>query len=192
MKYKIGVYGSASGEMERAVPMAREVGRELGRRAADVIVITGACPGLPHIAAQEAATAGAEIWGYPSTADAVSMRAGLPDHDQTLYNQLEYVPAEYQFLADGRVCKKYRNVTSTASCDAGLLISGRWGTLNEFTNLMDMGKVVGVLTGTGGVADELERLTQVISKEGQGNIIFQSEPRALLTSMLKAIDSQRE
>ena len=32
--------------------------------------------------------------------------------------------------------------------------------MNEFTNLYDMGKVIGVLTGTGGIADELELLNQ--------------------------------
>ena len=61
--------------------------------------------------------------------------------------------------------KKYRNVSSTANCDAGIIISGRWGTMNEFTNLYDMGKVIGILTETSGVADEIKNLSKKINKE---------------------------
>lgn len=50
---------------------------------------------------------------------------------------------------------KYRNVVSTIHADAGSIISGGWGSLNEFTNLLYDGKPIGILAGTGGVADEL-------------------------------------
>lgn len=59
----------------------------------------------------------------------------------------------------------YHNVLTTAACDAGIIIAGRWGSMNEFTNLYDMGKVIGVLTGTGGIADELPQLLKKISKK---------------------------
>jgi len=35
-----------------------------------------------------------------------------------------------------------------------MIISGGWGGLNEFTNLLYDGKPIGVLIGTGGVADD--------------------------------------
>ncbi|HZL08109.1 MAG TPA: hypothetical protein VFC50_02855 [Candidatus Dormibacteraeota bacterium] len=54
MKYKIAVYGSAAGDYEAFVPLAEEVGRALGERADSVILITGACPGLPYAAAKAA------------------------------------------------------------------------------------------------------------------------------------------
>ena len=88
------------------------------------------------------------------------------------------------FAGNRRICMKYRNVLSTAACDAGIIIAGQWGSLNEFTNLIDMQKVVGVLTGSGGVADELQALTAKIVKEGQGKVLFDSAPRALVKKLL--------
>lgn len=84
----------------------------------------------------------------------------LPAADTTIFDRLIFIPKDYEFTKNKQVSLKYRNVTSTASCDAGIIISGRWGSLNEFTNLYDMGKIIGVLIGTGGVADELEELNK--------------------------------
>ena len=48
---------------------------------------------------------------------------------------------------------------------AGLLLPGSTGTLNEFTLLYDLLKPIGVLTGTGGIADELKALTDKVVKD---------------------------
>ena len=42
------------------------------------------------------------------------------------------------------------------SCDIVLFVAGAMGSLNEFTIAHDEGKIIGCLTGTGGVADESE------------------------------------
>jgi hypothetical protein len=56
--------------------------------------------------------------------------------------------------------------------------------LNEFTNLMDMQKLACVLTGTGGVADELPALTRRVKKEGQGIVIFDDDPERLVDQIM--------
>ncbi|MFN2531187.1 MAG: hypothetical protein ABR555_07815, partial [Pyrinomonadaceae bacterium] len=48
---------------------------------------------------------------------------------------------------------KGRNVVLVRSCDIVIFIAGAMGSLNEFTIAHDEGKVMGCLTGTGGVAD---------------------------------------
>jgi len=190
-KYKIGVYGSSAGDIAKIIPLAAEIGRQLGRYSEAVIVITGACSGLPYAAAKAASDLDTEVWGYSSSLDLDALKVEYPDDDVTIYKKLIYVPPEFTFSGRDLIRKKYRNIISTANCDAGILISGRWGTLNEFTNLIDFGKPVGVLTGTGGVADELPGLTKKVSKAGQGKIIFESDPVRLVDRLLKDLKATK-
>lgn len=80
-----------------------------------------------------------------------------------------------------------RNVLSTATCDGGIVLSGRYGTLNEFTNLYDMGKVIGVLTGTGGTADLLPNLGKQISKPSKATVFFDNSASALVNQVINEI-----
>lgn len=187
MKYKLGIFGSSAGDMAAVMPKAIELGKSLQNYADQFILITGACPGLPYAVIAEAAASGIEIWGFSSSLNLESQQREYPDDDTSIYTKLIYVPADYPFANSDRACKKYRNVISTASCDAGIIISGRWGSLNEFTNLIDMQKTVGVLTGTGGIADELPALSQKISKAGQGRVIFNDHPEQLVDKILKTL-----
>jgi hypothetical protein len=189
MKYKIGVYGSAAGDYTTFIPLAEKIGRALGEHADSVIVITGACPGLPYAAAKTAAGKGVEVWGFSSSLDETAQRQEYKDDDLSIYKKMVYVPADFPFAGNGQACKKYRNVTSTANCDAAIIMSGRWGSLNEFTNLIDFGKNVGVLTDTGGIADELPALSRKISKPGQGAILFDNDPQTLVEKLLLTLRS---
>jgi ethanolamine utilization protein EutP (predicted NTPase) len=56
--------------------------------------------------------------------------------------------------------------------------------MNEFTNLFDMGKVIGVLTKTDGIADEFERLNKIIKKPGKAKVIFNDDPEELIDMVL--------
>jgi predicted Rossmann-fold nucleotide-binding protein len=192
MKYKIGVYGSAAGDYAAFVPIAEKIGSALGKHADSVIIITGACSGLPYAAAKAAASKDTEVWGFSSSLDLLALKAEYPDNDVTFYKKLIYVPSEFSFSDNDLARKKYRNVISTATCDAAIIISGRWGTLNEFTNLVDFGKTVGVLTGTGGIADELPALTRKISKPGQGQILFDADPKVLVDKLLSELKGNSE
>lgn len=189
MKYKIGVYGSAAGDLASAIPLATEVGKVLGKYADSVIVITGACPGLPYVAAKAAAESGVEIYGFASARNVEEQQAEYPEDDLSFYKKLIYVPEDFAFADKDRVRKKYRNVISTATCDAAIVISGRWGTLNEFTNLIDFQKLVGVLLDSGGIADELLNLSKKITKAGQGQVIFDKNPEHLVRQILDTLST---
>jgi hypothetical protein len=191
MKYKLGIYGSAAGDFEAMLPIATELGKALQNYAEDLILITGACPGLPYAVIHEAASSGIEIWGFSSSVDLASHQDEYPDDDHSIYSKLVYVPADFPFVSSDRPRKKYRNVISTASCDAAIILSGRWGTLNEFTNLIDFQKAVGILTGTGGIADEMPALAAKISKAGQGQIIYDDNPEQLIKKLLEALTAAK-
>lgn len=186
MRYKIGVFGSAVGNFETILEKAKELGRELSKH--NIIVITGATTGLPYEVSLEAFKQRAKIWGFSAAIDAKGQRELMQSRDEIIYDKLTFIPKDYEFATDAQVCRKYRNVSSTATCDAGIIISGRWGTMNEFTNMHDMGKVIGVLTGTGGIADELENLVKKIHKKTKAKIIFNDSPTKLVKKIIEKLN----
>lgn len=192
MKYKIGIFGSSAGEMTKIIPMAQSLGHELGKYNDDVIIITGAASGLPYQVASIAYQQGVKIWGYSSNLDLKSQKQETPEQNFSIYKRIIYVPTNFPCIKDTMACKKYRNVISTANCDAGIIISGRWGTMNEFTNLHDLGKVIGILTGTGGIADELINLNKKIHKQSKAQLIFEDSPKRLVTAILKALNERNK
>jgi predicted Rossmann-fold nucleotide-binding protein len=187
-KHKIGIFAPSTDDQPAMVVRAAvQIGRMLGEHAGTVTIITGGCSGLPYVVAAEAAKIGTEVWGFSPVSNRSEQTEFAPNDDQSIYTRLEFVPADSLFEDSLRARMKYRNVISTFNCDAGIIISGKWGSLNEFTNLIDMGKTVGVLTGTSGIADELPALTQKISKPNQGKIIFDSDPQSLVEKLLASL-----
>jgi uncharacterized protein (TIGR00725 family) len=83
---------------------------------------------------------------------------------------------------------KGRNVINIRSADIVIIFGGATGTLNEFTIAYDEGKIIGVLEGSGGVADHIQRIIEVCKKPTVGSVIFDVEPRRLVQSCLLAFD----
>ena len=188
MKSKIGIFGSAADESETVVEKARELGDMLG--SMDLILLSGATTGLPAIVSIAAKKQNkAELWGFSAAYDEKEHLSLTPNDDLEMYRKLLFIPESFPF-SDIQARRKYRNVLATATCDAGIILSGRWGTLNEFTNLFDMGKVIGVLTGTGGIADELEELSKKISKKSSAVLLFDDSPKRLIKKLLSTLDSR--
>lgn len=188
MKYKIGIFGSSEDKIDAsAVEKAKEVGRALSKYK--TIIITGACSGLPYLAAYQGSKNGNPVWGYSPKFDLNGQRELTPKDDLSIYKKIIFIPRDFEFSKNEQVCKKYRNVISTANCDAGIIISGRWGTMNEFTNLYDMGKIIGVVTDSGGIADELQILSKKINKKSKAKILFDNSPKNIVQKIISELDS---
>lgn len=185
MRYKIGVFGSAEGEIEHIFKKAQQIGEVLA--SYKVTIITGAASGIPYQAALAAYKKGAEIWGFSPAIDYKSQTLLTPNDDNSIYKKIFYMPKDFQFIKDIQVDRKYRNVISCANCDGGIIICGRWGTMNEFTNLFDLGKVIGVLTKTGGVADELSSLNKKLHKKSRAKLLFSSSPQELVKMVIEEL-----
>ena len=198
MLYKIGVFGSAVEDNKKALALAKKIGKEVGKRK-NLILITGGGTGLPYAVASKASEKGVNIWGFTPEIDFKHHKMVYPENNPSVFTKLFYVPAYYrdlffinkkgQFKCERFARQNYRNVISTANCDAAIIISGRWGTLNEFINLYEMGKVIGVLTETGGVADELETLVTKVPKKTDAIVHFEPDSNKLIS---KVIDSLRK
>ena len=181
MKTKVGVMGSAGGEAGGGElgELAKSLGRAVAARGC--VLLTGGTTGLPHAAGRAAHEAGGVHVGISPASDAREHveRYGLPleGTDVLVYTGFGL---------------KGRNVVLVRSCDVVVVFRGGMGTLNELTIAHDEGRVVGCLTGTGGVADEAERLLQVLPKKSDGAVvIFDADPERLLERCLEALKDSR-
>jgi uncharacterized protein (TIGR00725 family) len=180
MKLKVGVMGSAGDTLPREAAAAlrakaEALGRALGARG--LIVLTGATTGTPHVVGQTARAAGA-------------LHVGV----SPAQNEREHVE-RYKLPTDA--CDviiytgfglKGRNVVLVRSSDVALFIGGSTGSLNEFTIAHDEGRVIGCLTGTGGVADEARRLLQVLPHKRGARVLYHNDPERLLAECLAAAE----
>ncbi len=186
-KYKIGIYGSAVDEGKKAESLAKSLGIELAKRK-EITLITGAGHGIPYLVAQTAASLGTYVWGFPPVRNEKDLKKYMPGVDMTTYKKITYIPNFFPLRASVAACRVYRNFASTKEADAGIIISGRWGTMNEFTNLHSMGKTIGILEGTGGIADELSSLLVKIEKPTDSKIVIEKNPEKLVEKILLELD----
>jgi uncharacterized protein (TIGR00725 family) len=182
VKIKIGVMGSADdalpqGAGQKLREKAKELGRAIGK--SDVVLLSGATTGLVYITGQAAHESGALHIGISP--------AG---------NQQEHVE-KYDLPTDACDAIIYtgfglkgRNVVLVRSCDIVVFIAGSMGALNEFTIAYDEGKIIGCLTQTGGVADEVPRLLRTFPKETRARIFQDDSAARLLDSCLAAMSDR--
>ena len=172
MKIKIGVMGSAE-EATAINKKADALGKAIAAR--DAIVLTGATTGLIYQTGKAARDAGA-------------MHIGIsPAHDEHEHIEKYSLPVD---ACDAIIYTgfglKGRNVVLVRSCDIVIFIAGSMGSLNEFTIAYDEGKIIGCLVGTGGVADEIERLTAALRKKTKAHVIYEADPEGLIDACLAA------
>jgi uncharacterized protein (TIGR00725 family) len=175
MKTKVGVMGSAE-EAPSAVLRDKAIALGTVIAARDVILLTGATTGLVYATGKAAHDAGAMHVGVSPAGDECEHieRYGLPTDacDAIIYTGFGL---------------KGRNVVLVRSCDVVLFISGSIGSLNEFTIGYDEGRIIGCLTGTEGVADEIKRLVETFKKETKARVFYDEDPERLLDVCLAEV-----
>src|SRR5687768_2905264 len=177
MKITVGVMGSAE---EGPGDAMRETASALGRALAayDVVLMTGATTGLVYLVGKSAQASGLFHVG-------VSPAISRSEHVE-----------RYQLPSDACDLIVYtgfglkgRNVVLVRSCEIVIFIAGAMGSLNEFTIAHDEGKIIGCLTGTGGVADEADYLLKRFSNKTGARVIQNQQPEELLNACLSALKS---
>jgi hypothetical protein len=64
-----------------------------------------------------------------------------------------------------------------------IILGGRSGTLGEFAIAYDEGKLIGVLQGTGGITDEIDRVIATFQKETGARLVYSRDPVDLVTQL---------
>lgn len=179
MRYKICVSGAAETEVcsKNALELAREVGREIVRQHG--ILVTGATTGIPYWAAIGAKEAGGLSVG-------VSPAATEREHVRSYRLPTNY----FDFIMYTGFNYSGRNLLLTRLSDAVILICGRMGSLNEFTIAFEDKKPIGVLVGSGGMADTVRDIVERAHR-GPGKIVYDSSPRDLVAKVITLIDQLR-
>jgi len=179
--FKIGVFGSAGGaDMSKQQKSAYKIGKQIAESGN--ILCTGACYGLPYEAAVGAHSLRGFILGF-------SPAANLKEHEEKY--KFPTLPHTLSFTGMGF---KGRNLICTRTCNAGIFIAGRWGTVNEFTLMVDEGegKVIGLLSGSGGFVDSMiiPGLTET-DKQSEASVIINSNPVILVKRVIDELEYNR-
>jgi uncharacterized protein (TIGR00725 family) len=173
MKIQIGVMGSAGGIITKPeLELARRLGRRIAER--DATIVTGACPGMPHAAVLGAHEVGGISLGV---SPALSREEHVKVYDSPLQPYTTMV-----FTGSGLMGRETHNIHSS---DFVIFAGGRSGTLGEFAIAYDEGKLIGILTNSGGISNEFTRIAALVQKQTGSIILTDDDPEKLVERCLE-------
>ena len=184
MKLKIGVMGSGLEKSEQHIPkksmqLAYSVGREIARH--NCVLVNGACGGIPYESSRGAKGADGFVMG-------VSPAENLHEH----VHKYKFPVDVYDLIIYTGFGFKGRNVVNVTNCDAVIVVGGHVGTLNEFTIAYDEGMVIGIMRGSGGIADFIDKIIKIVSKKTGAKVIYDRDPHELVKKVIIAIMQREE
>lgn len=172
MNLTIGVMGGASGAFpEDLLARLERLGRAIAGRGATLI--TGACPGLPYAAVRGAAAAGGLVVG-------ISPGLSRDEHERRYGSPTEGFDVLI-YTGSGLMGREVENIHSS---DIVVVAGGSSGTLGEFAIAYDEGRLIGVLTGTGGIADGLAGVLPLLAKPTGAVVLHDDEPERLIDRLI--------
>ncbi len=164
--------GSASGVLDPGV-IARV--RRLGGAIAELrcTLVTGACPGFSYMAVEGAKRAGGLVIG-------ISPALSETEHVQRFGSPVNGFDV-LVYTGSGLMGREVVNIRTS---DIVVIVGGRSGTLGEFAIAYDEGRLIGVLTGTGGVADMIDELITRMHKDTGARVIYDDDPERLVSRLI--------
>ena len=78
-----------------------------------------------------------------------------------------------------------RELVNIHSSDIVVVVGGRSGTLGEFAIAYEEGKLIGVLTGTGGITEVLPALETTLFKATGAEVLYDDDPATLVDRLLE-------
>ena len=167
----VGVMGSSGG----AIPVEVRyklytLGREIARRG--YVLITGACPGLPHESVKGAKSKGGVVVG-------VSPALNFEEHVIKYHSPVRGYDALI-FTGSGLMGREIENIRS---CDVVVFAGGRSGTLGEFAIAYDESKIIGILEDTDGITQHLMQIVSFVNKDTGAVVVSSEDPVELLDQL---------
>ena len=173
MAIKVGVMGGAS---DIALPEHMEKAHVLGSAVASrgCVLVTGACPGLPLAAACGAKQAGGLVVGV-SPAMSLEEHVGKYASPTAFHDVLVYT-------GSGMMGREVINIRTS---DIVVIVGGRSGTLGELAIAYDEGKLIGVLTGMGGISGMVADILAACAKDTGARVVYDDDPARLVAELLR-------
>ena len=149
---KLAILGSASSIVSiENKELCKKVGKYLAQKK--ITVVTGGSHGIPGFVVRSAFEAGAETEVYSPDEDRERHQLRSDNISLKYFKNHKFIPG---FTA--------RSLEMIKSVNGVLVINGRIGTLSEFTIALEEGLNIGVIKGTGGIADHLEYIILIAKK----------------------------
>jgi len=180
VKYQICVSGAASGAtVEASHQLAYDLGKAIA--AEGKTLTTGATIGLPWFAAKGAYS----VKNRKGVSIGFSPASSFREH-VTVY---KLPTVEFDYINFTGMAYVGRNVHLVRSSDAVITVGGRMGSLHEFVTAVESKKVIGVLLGSGGLADFIPTLIKQIEIPADNHpIIYDTNPARLVKKVIEALD----
>ncbi len=180
-----GVMGGAGEETPVEIDSKLEmIGARIAQRGH--VILTGACPGLPESAARGARAEGGLTVGissYPTLAEHIA--SGSPTDFDVM--QLTDLPLAHR--GQDRPNYMGREIDNIERSDVVIIAGGRFGTLGELAIALEEQRPIGVLTGTGGIADIVREIVAASTRAGKppgAPVIYDSNPARLVARLEQA------
>jgi len=178
LRFSICVSGAAAGDtVEAGAQLARDTGAAIAKSGH--VLTTGATVGLPYYAALGAQGEGGMSIGF---SPAVSLREHLRKYrlPSDCFNFINFTGMNYVG----------RDLYLVQSSDAVITIGGRFGSLHEFTSALEAHKPCGVLTGSGGTADQIAGLMESLEPPHKNLVIFDDNPERLVKRLTDILNEK--
>jgi len=179
MQYKIAVSGAAvtTNCCDNIILLSKEVGKEIAR--SHCVLVSGATNGIPYFAATGCKEAGGFNVGFsPAESELEHIkRYRLP---VDAFDVMIYTGSDYPG----------RDIIMTKSADAVIIICGRMGTLHEFATAVECKKPIGVLLGSGGIADKIPGLIKGTFRSLK-KITYNTDPIALVRQIIEQVRQEK-
>jgi uncharacterized protein (TIGR00725 family) len=180
LRYNICISGAAGGStVEKDKDLASRLGAAVAK--AGHVVTTGATVGLPFYAARGAKLAGGMSIGF---SPASSVREHLRKYrlPSQYFDFINYTGMEYVG----------RDLYLVQSSDAVITVGGRFGTLHEFASALEANMPCGILLGSGGTADIIPQLMEILEEPRKKLLVYDNEPERLVEKIIGMLDKEFE
>lgn len=174
MNIRIGLILIPQDKSEKA---AYQIGSQIA--AHQCITVTGATSGLPYLAGKGALENGGFVLG-------ISPAINATEHVEK-YNKPLDGCSVIIWTGSGYTGRNYLNLRN---CHAAIFVGGETGTLEEFCIAHYEGKVIGILEGSGGVADQIKNLMQVCTTSHGAVIEYGNEPLKLVDKVYSLLNER--
>ncbi len=174
---KIAISGAAAGlASEQGEKLGFDIGHDIAVRGG--ILLTGATTGVPYAAAKGAKSVHGQVIGF-SPASSLrehqrSYRLPVDYHDVLFFTGYDYAG---------------RDTLLIDMADALISVSGRMGSLHEFTSAFERHKIIGLLLHSGGLSDEIPELLYKAHR-GNGRVVMHADHKELVSLVFAALEKE--
>jgi predicted Rossmann-fold nucleotide-binding protein len=154
-KHTVGIISSAIPVRDKkTIDLFNSLGTHLAKH--NINIATGAAVGISHLVGKSAKDAGSKLIGFSPNTNALT-HSRKPDNAPITHFDIIH------FNSNGFTA---RSLEFIETVDALIMVSGRMGTLSEFTIGFEEGVPIFILKGYGGVSDRIEEIISFADKKG--------------------------